>query len=85
MADPKDKYESGAPDDAPALPRLDRRPMDLLQKGEQESTEPQATQSLLLLQAADGLARLAVEVYGGPILATFADRDLSLAGRVMLR
>jgi aspartyl aminopeptidase len=33
----------------------------------------------------DGLARLAVEVYGGPILATFADRDLSLAGRVMLR
>jgi aspartyl aminopeptidase len=33
----------------------------------------------------NGLARLAVEVYGGPILATFADRDLSLAGRVMLR
>ena len=33
----------------------------------------------------DGLVRLAVEVYGGPILATFADRDLSLAGRVMLR
>jgi aspartyl aminopeptidase len=33
----------------------------------------------------DGLMRLAVEVYGGPILATFADRDLSLAGRVMLR
>ncbi len=35
--------------------------------------------------ASDGLARLGVEVYGGPILATFTDRDLSLAGRVMLR
>ena len=33
----------------------------------------------------DGLLRLGVEVYGGPILATFADRDLSLAGRVALR
>ncbi len=33
----------------------------------------------------DGLARLGVEVYGGPILATFADRDLSLAGRVVFR
>ncbi len=32
-----------------------------------------------------GLDRLAVEVYGGPILATFADRDLSLAGCVVLR
>lgn len=30
----------------------------------------------------DGLARLGVEVYGGPILATFTDRDLSLAGRL---
>ncbi len=30
----------------------------------------------------DGLMRLGVEVYGGPILATFTDRDLSLAGRL---
>ncbi len=29
-----------------------------------------------------GLLRLGVEVYGGPILATFSDRDLSLAGRI---
>lgn len=35
--------------------------------------------------ATDGIARLAVEVYGGPILATFTDRDLSLAGRVNVR
>jgi aspartyl aminopeptidase len=35
--------------------------------------------------ASDGIARLAVEVYGGPILATFTDRDLSLAGRVNVR
>ena len=33
----------------------------------------------------DGLLRLAVEVYGGPILATFADRDLGLAGRIFVR
>lgn len=35
--------------------------------------------------AADGLLRLGVEVYGGPILATFTDRDLSLAGRINVR
>jgi aspartyl aminopeptidase len=35
--------------------------------------------------ASDGLMRLAVEVYGGPILASFSDRDLSLAGRIVLR
>ena len=34
---------------------------------------------------AQGMVRLGVEVYGGPILATFADRDLSLAGRVTVR
>ncbi|MDO9269583.1 MAG: M18 family aminopeptidase [Methylobacter sp.] len=32
--------------------------------------------------SADGLLRLGVEIYGGPILATFTDRDLSLAGRI---
>lgn len=33
----------------------------------------------------DGLVRIGVEVYGGPILATFTDRDLSVAGRVTVR
>ncbi len=33
----------------------------------------------------DGVVRLGVEIYGGPILATFSDRDLSLAGRVNVR
>jgi len=32
--------------------------------------------------SSDGFLRLNVEVYGGPILATFTDRDLSLAGRI---
>ena len=33
----------------------------------------------------EGVMRLGVEVYGSPILATFTDRDLSLAGRVNVR
>ena len=33
----------------------------------------------------DNWLRLAVEVYGGPILATFSDRDLSMAGRIAYR
>lgn len=37
------------------------------------------------LLKSDNLLRLAMEVYGGPILATFSDRDLSLAGRVAYR
>ncbi|MDR2839110.1 MAG: M18 family aminopeptidase [Azonexus sp.] len=36
-------------------------------------------------ETAGGMWRIGVEVYGGPILATFADRDLSLAGRVNVR
>jgi len=35
--------------------------------------------------SSEGVLRLGVEVYGGPILATFTDRDLSLAGRVNVR
>ena len=35
--------------------------------------------------ASNGMVRLGVEIYGGPILATFTDRDLSLAGRVNVR
>jgi aspartyl aminopeptidase len=33
----------------------------------------------------NGLVRIGVEVYGGPILASFTDRDLSIAGRVTVR
>ena len=36
-------------------------------------------------EARDGWLRLGVEIYGGPILATFTDRDLGLAGRVAVR
>jgi aspartyl aminopeptidase len=32
----------------------------------------------------DGMLRLAAEVYGGAIVATFTDRDLSLAGRIVV-
>jgi aspartyl aminopeptidase len=34
--------------------------------------------------AVEGLLTLGVDVYGGPVLATFVDRDLDLAGRVFL-
>jgi aspartyl aminopeptidase len=37
------------------------------------------------LHKSGGLLRMAVEVYGGPILATFTDRDLSFAGRLSYR
>jgi len=33
----------------------------------------------------EGWLRLTVDVYGGPILATFTDRDLSLAGRICFK
>jgi aspartyl aminopeptidase len=36
-------------------------------------------------EGSQNLLRLGVETYGGPILATFADRDLSIAGRICLR
>jgi aspartyl aminopeptidase len=35
--------------------------------------------------AAGGYLRLATEIYGSPILATFSDRDLLLAGRIVVR
>lgn len=37
------------------------------------------------LHQADKFLRISVEVYGGPILATFTDRDLSFAGRLSYR
>ncbi len=37
------------------------------------------------LHKSDEILRMGVEVYGGPILATFTDRDLSFAGRISYR
>lgn len=37
------------------------------------------------MRSADGMVRLNTEVYGGPILSTWMDRPLSIAGRVILR
>ena len=37
------------------------------------------------LHKSDEMLRMSVDVYGGPILATFTDRDLSFAGRLSYR